>query len=152
MVATIIFGIIGSMLYLSCKSTPTTPPPVEFPTKLLPAYTLDIKYPAEEGSVNVDRGGSVTLPVTVKSLVDEPIKIRLTLTAVDKIPEFVQFETEKEYRTLKPGGTISTEMTITVSENAPLGSFFLGITGKLEEPVKERAGLSMNFTFTVTGS
>ena len=99
MVTTIIFGIIGSMLYLSCKSTPTTPPDIELPTKLLPAYTLDIKYPAEGASVDVERGGSVTLPVTVRSLVDEPIKIRLNLTAVYKVPEFVQFETEKEYRT-----------------------------------------------------
>ncbi len=100
----------------------------------------------------MERGGSVTLPVTVRSLVDEPIKIRLNLTAVLSVPAFVQFVTDEEYRTIEPGDTIDTEMTITVSENAPLGSFFLGIGCELEEPVEERGGVTMMFTFTVTGS
>jgi len=147
-VTTMIFGIVGSMLCLSCKPSPTTPP--SSPTKLFPAYTIDIKYPAEEGFVTVERGGAFTLPVTVRSLVDEPIKIRLALTTNDGVPEFVECELQKEYTTLNPGKTIDTQITIKIAEDAPPGSFYLGITGELQEPVKERGGEAMFFMLTVT--
>ena len=149
MVTTMIFGIIGSMLCLSCKPIPTTPPS-KSPTKLLPAYTINIKYPSEEGFVTVERGGAFTLPVTVRSLADDPIKIRLALTAADEVPEFVEYELQKEYITLNPGKTIDTQITIKVTEDAPPGSFYLGITGELQEPVKERGGEAMMFMLTVT--
>jgi len=149
-VTTMIFSIVGSMLCLSCKPIPTTPPPKLPTNKLFPAYTIDIKYPSEEGFVTVERGGAFTLPVTVRSLVDEPIKIRLALTTGDEIPEFVECELQKEYITLNPGESIDTQITIKITEDAPPGSFYLGITGELQEPVKERGGEAMFFMLTVT--
>ncbi len=75
-------GLLAVVLILTACECGTTPTNTYVPpTKLIPAYTLDIIYPAEGASVvDVARGGSVTLPVTVRSLVDEPIKIlKITL-------------------------------------------------------------------------
>ena len=143
MVASMIFSIIGSTLSVSCK------PEIPILTKPLPAYSLNINYPSIEGLVRVERGGSVTLPVTIKSLVDESIKIRLTLTATPQVPAFIEYEVPEGYITLNSRGTIDTQITIKVSENAQLGSHTIGITGELREPIEGRSGVAMMFNLTV---
>ncbi len=141
LVVTIIFSTTGFILYTSCK------PPM--PTKLLPAYTFDIDYPSQEGFVTVGKKDSIILPVTVRSLVDEPIKIRPRLTAPSKVPEFISYEVPQEFVTLNPRDSINTQITIKVSQDAPPGTYMIGITGELQEPVKERAGTAMMFNLEV---
>jgi hypothetical protein len=157
---TIILCIIGSVIQLSCKPTPVIPStPIlpstalpnesQSPHKLIPAYSINIKYPSEEGFVTIKRGGSFNLQVTVRSLVDVPIKIRLALNAAGEVPEYVECELSKEYMTLNPGESINKKITIKIARDAPPGSFFLGVKGELQEPVEERGGESMNFTLTI---
>lgn len=49
--------------------------------------THDVDYPSEEGFVAVRKGESGTSPVTIKSLVDESVKIRLILTGAGDVSE-----------------------------------------------------------------
>jgi len=94
--------------------------------------------PIPEGFVTVRKGDSVTLPVTIKSLVDKPIKIRLTVGGVYP-PEFVEYEYPKGYMTLNPGETIDTQIIVKASENAQTGDYTtkeesLCVNGYLQEP------------------
>jgi hypothetical protein len=158
----IMLFVIGAAVNLSCKPTATTSPSSnlhtpkitpdesQLPHKLLPAYAIDIQYPSEEGFVTVKRGGSFTLPVTVRSLVDVPMKIRLALNAYGEVPEYVEYELPKEYTTLNPGESFSSSIAVDITINAPTGSFYLGVTCELEEPVQERGGESMNFLLTIS--
>ena len=142
--------VIGDITYLflapppEAQSAPTT-------TTVKPLYvsdycTIDVDYPSEregnlpipEGFVTVRKGGAVTLPVTIKSLVDKPIKIRLTLGGV-YAPEFVEYEYPKGYMTLNPGETIDTQIIVKALENAQAGDYTsmeesIYVTGYLQEP------------------
>jgi hypothetical protein len=163
MAAMIILGVIGSMLNLSCKANPpsvippapippstASPDEVPSPHKLFPAYSIDIKYPGEEGFVTVKRGDAFTLGVTFRSLADSPIKIRPVLEAPPGgLPEYVKYQQQEKFDILNPGESISKNMTIKITENAPPGDYNLRIKGDLLEPVEGLGGESMGFFLTV---
>jgi len=126
-----------------CLTLPTHPFVPTHPTKLLPAYTLDISFPHEEGYVSIRKGESVTLPVAIKSLVDEPIRIRLVLLSCpsreEPLPKFITYETEG-YITINPHEAVQTQITIKTSEDATLGEYSFELTGELEKPVEGWGG------------
>jgi hypothetical protein len=140
---TIILVIIGLMLYISCK------PDVPIITGPVPAYSLKIDYPSIERLVRLERGGSVTLPVTIKSLVDEPIEIRLVLTDTPQVPAFIEYEVPEGYINLNSRGTVDTQIIIKVSEDAQLGSNNVGIAGELQEPIEGRSSVGVMFELRV---
>ncbi len=146
----VVLAFMASLL-VGCAGTPekTSDVPDEI-TATFPRVsnycTIDVDYPSEregnmpvpEGFVTVRKGESVTLPVTIKSLVDEPIKIRLTLGGVYP-PEFVEYEYPKGYMTLNAGETIDTQIIVKVPENAQTGDYTsreesIHVTGYLQEP------------------
>jgi len=143
---------------ISTTTTITTSTTIEpffyFPIKLPSAYTLLISFPSKEGSVIVKKGGSVVLPVTIKSWADKPIKINFTLVEhpFGNVPEFLRYEGYKvpeEYITLDTRETLHTQIKIIVSENAQLGSYLIGICGELKEPVEGRSGECQVFELVV---
>lgn len=146
----VVLALMASLL-VGCAGTPEKTPDVPdvitltFP-RVSDYCTIDVDYPSEregnlpipEGFVTVRKGGAVTLPVTIKSLVDKPIKIRLTLSGVYP-PEFVECEYPKGYMTLNPGETIDTQITVKALENAQTGDYTsreeaIGVNGYLQEP------------------
>ena len=144
-------SIAGTLLGVSCRPAAATPT-YEPPRKLIPAYGLDIRYPSSPGVVTVVAGGSVTLPVRIWSMVDQPIEVRPALTAPGNIPWFVQYEEMAEYTSLGPGGEITAQVIIKVAGDAPPGSYVIGVTARLREPVKERGGVAMMFSLVVASS
>jgi len=138
----IVVGITGLMLFSSCKPS--------MPAKLIPAYSINISFPSQLSKVTVRQGGSVTLPVTVESLVDQPINIRLVLVAeVGQLPQFLQYDVPKEFTTLSPNASLDTQIKITVSDDAHVGNYNIGVNGQLQEPVKERSSLTQFFDLVV---
>jgi len=148
--AVVVLAFMASLL-VGCAGTPEKTPDVpDVITVTFPRVshycTIDVDYPSEregnlpipEGFVTVTKGGAVTLPVTIKSLVDKPIKIRLTVGGVYP-PEFVEYEYPKGYMTLNPGETINTQIIVKASENAQTGDYTtkeesLCVNGYLQEP------------------
>ncbi|MDD4859689.1 MAG: hypothetical protein PHR56_05735 [Dehalococcoidales bacterium] len=131
--------------------TACTSPRVSIPTKLIPAYSINISFPSQLSEVTVEQGGSVTLPVTVKSLVDQPINIRLVLEAsVGQLPQFLQYDVPKYFVTLAPNASLETQITITVSDDAQVGDYKIGVNGQLQEPVNDRSKMTMFFDLVVT--
>jgi len=145
--AVVVLAFMASLL-VGCAGTPDKAPTtttVTFP-RVSDYCTIDVDYlseregnlPYPEGFVTVRKGDSVTLPVTIKSLVDKPIKIRLTLGGVYP-PEFVEYEYPKGYMTLNPGETINTQIIVKASENAQTGDYTsreeaIFVSGYLQEP------------------
>ena len=109
----VVLALMASLL-VGCAGTPEKTPDVPheitvtFP-RVSDYCTINVDYPSiregnlpvPEGFVTVRKGGAVTLPVTIKSIADKPIKIRLTLGGVYP-PEFVEYEYPKGYMTLNP--------------------------------------------------
>jgi len=143
----VVLAFMASLL-VGCAGTPDKAPTtttVTFP-RVSDYCTIDVDYPSgregnlpiPEGFVTVTKGGSVTLPVTIKSIADKPIKIRLTVGGVYP-PEFVEYEYPKGYMTLNPGETINTQIIVKASENAQTGDYTtkeesLCVNGYLQEP------------------
>lgn len=132
-------------------TTPTeeeTPPPP--PTKLLPAYTLDITFPST--SVTVRKGESVTLPVAIRSWVDDepknPSRLKIFPDPEFPLPEFIMYEVEG-YITVNPQETVSTQITIKVSEDAQLGEYSFYLYGELEKPLEEYSCIAYHFSLIV---
>jgi len=154
----VICGIVGYINYTLYSPSEIVPTPTEEetplppPTKPLPAYTLDITFPSEPFTLR--KGESVTLPVAVKSWVDEPIKIRLTLfwsySRLDGfVPGFITYEV-KGYLTINPHETVHTQMTIKVSEDALLGEYSCSLYGELlEKPPEGYSGMDYFFSLVV---
>jgi hypothetical protein len=147
---TLILSIIGLVLFPSCQ-TPQAPPTQMLPgTKLPPAYSIQINFPSQLNKVSVEQGGSVTLPVTVYSKVVQPIKIRLILEeSSGQLPQFIQYNESKEFVTLAAEASFNTQITISISDDAKLGSYHIGIHGLLQEPVNERSGEAVYFDLAV---
>ena len=120
------------------------------PTKLLPAYSLNITFPSEEGYISLRKGESITLPVAIKSLVDEPMKIRLVLrpspSREEPLPEFITYEVEGCI-TVNPHETFLTQITIKISEDAQPGEYSFELTGEL--PVEGWGGEGYVFGLTI---
>jgi len=139
--------LLAGILFLvgGCTEEPSPQTTLTFP-RVSDYCTIDVDYPSgregnlpvPEGFVTVPKGRSITLPVTIKSLVDKPIKIRLVLSGVYP-PEFVEYEYPREYMTLNPGETIDTQIIVKASENAQTGDYTtkeecIFVTGYLQEP------------------
>lgn len=138
----VIVGIVGLVLLSACGPS--------VPAKLPPAYTINISFPSQLSKVTVNQGGSISLHVTVTSLVDQPMNIRLVL--VDnggQLPQFLQYNAQEEFAVLPASGSFDTLITINASNEAPLGDYDIGIKGQLKEPVKERSMLTHMFRLTI---
>jgi hypothetical protein len=150
----LILSIGGTMAAVSCQ--PELPKlPINYP----PAYFIDIQFPPEEEPreeglfyLTLERGSSLTLPVTVTSESNVPIRIRLALSDNPAIPEFITFQTQQEYVTLEPEESIDMTVTFTIAESATLGSYRMSVWGELEEPVEERSTMGQAFTLVITAS
>lgn len=149
----IIVQMVVAVLVTLTACTSPTEPTLELPTKPLPAYTINIDFLTQQGVVTVEQGGSVAVPVTVTSLVDQPINIQLVLVAnIGQLPEFLKYSqpNDRQFVALAPNSNLETQITITVSDDAPVGDYRLGIAGQLQEPVKDRSNLTQMFDFVVT--
>lgn len=149
----IIVQMVVAVLVTLTACTSPTEPTLELPTKPLPAYTINIDFLTQQGVVTVKQGGSVAVPVTVTSLVDQPINIQLVLVAnIGQLPEFLKYSqpNDRQFVALAPNSNLETQITITVSDDAPVGDYRLGIAGQLQEPVKDRSNLTQMFDFVVT--
>lgn len=140
--------LVGILLFVGgCAEEPTPPTTTTATFPRVSDYcTIDVDYPSvregtlpiPEGFVTVRKGKSVTLPVTIKSIADKVVKIRLTLGSVYP-PEFVEYEYPREYMTLNPGETINTQIIVKALENARAGDYrtkeeSLIVRGYLQEP------------------
>jgi hypothetical protein len=71
------------------------------------------------------------------------------LTAAWRVPEFVKYEVPEGYISLNPQEAVSMQITIIVSENAQEGSYTIGVTGELKEPIKGLGGEGIMFSLIV---
>jgi len=152
-VTVIVAGIIGSVLISSCQ-TPQVPPPKLLPptNKLPPAYTITIGFPYQSDKVSLKQGDSVTLKVMIRSLVDHPISIKPVLvTNIGQLPRFLKYSqpNDGQFVTLAPNASLDTQIAITVSDDAQVGDYKIGIHGQLQEPVEGRSGETMFFDLAV---
>ena len=144
---TLILGSIGLVLLSSCQQEAH---------KLLPAYSINMSFAGEQGMVAVEQGGSVTVPLTVRSLVDRSIDLRILLVAmVGQLPPFLQYDVSlKEHGTefvrLAPGAYVQTQITLSVSGDAQPGDYDIGVQGQLQKPIRDRGGMAQFFRLTVT--
>jgi len=146
----VVLALMASLL-VGCTGTPEKTPDVPdeitvtFP-RVSDYCSINVDYPVvregdlpiPEGFVTVGKGRTVCLPITIKSLVDEPINIRLTLGGVYP-PEFVEYEYPRGYIPLHPGATFGTWIIVKASENAQTGDYTskeeaISVTGYLQEP------------------
>jgi hypothetical protein len=146
-------SIIGiSIITLSCGSSavPSTPFPVKYP----PAYFVEFQFTPEQkdlpfSTVKVARGSSVTIIATIM-WVGTAIDLRLVLNSVvlessgttqimERLPDFITFETSLEYVRLEPGDSVNIPITFTIAESATTGSYIIGFLGQQKQPVKERS-------------
>lgn len=121
------------------------------PAKLFVAYTIDIAFPSEEGSITSRRGDTVTIPLSIRSWVDEPIKIRLALVSRsnEPLPEFIAYEVERPI-TVNPRETVHSQITIKISENAVPGEYLIAITGQSQEPIEGYSDIALGFSLVVS--
>ena len=143
MVSLLIPSVGGTMAPVSCTLEPQ---------KDFPAYYFNIQLPAEEplSSLTIERGSSLTLPVTVTSNSDVPVSIRLTQDNQRILPDSITFETPPDYAALQPGENATLYVTFNVSELATPGEYSTGIHGQLKEPVANRCLMTQLFTLIVT--
>ena len=146
-------SLIGLLLVVlvvalpACTSSTASTPIMQLPaTKLIPAYSINISFPSQLSLVTVKQGDSVILPVSVKSLVDQPINIKLVLVAnIGQLPLFLKYSqpNDGQFVTLAPNASLDTQITITVSDDAQVGDYKIGIHGQLQEPVEDRSTETM---------
>jgi hypothetical protein len=142
----IVLLILITMSGLSCKQ-----PAISIPTKLFPAYNIEVQYPNRPGRVTVKQGDSFAVTVTIRSLVDMPIVIRpILIDAGGQSPGYLTYEPQKDYTTLAPNNSFSENFTIRVAGNAPVGTQSIGFRGELQEPVPDRAGAGFSFILEIT--
>lgn len=106
------------------------------------AYTLRLAYPSRGYLVEVQRGDSLTLPLTIQSRANEPMEIHLALAPAWRVPTSVQLETTEPVLTVSSAGTATTQITLAVAADAPVGDlllYLLGETGKPLETLQEEA-------------
>ena len=146
--------VVAVLVTLTACTSPTASTRVmQLPaTKLIPAYSINISFPSQLSLVTVKQGDSVTLPVSVKSLVDQPINIKLVLVAnIGQLPLFLKYSqpNDGQFVTLAPNASLDTQITITVSDDAQVGDYKIGIHGQLQEPVEDRSTETMFFDLVV---
>jgi len=140
-----ILGIFGLSIFSSCQASHTPP------TKLLPAYSIDISYLLQTDKISVKQGGSFTLPMKVDSLVDQSLYIRFVLTGNNgEVPYFLQYDEPQGFLLLEPRSTIAAQITIRVTDDALLGDYIVGVHGQLQEPVNERSTMTQFFNLIIT--
>jgi hypothetical protein len=136
-----ILGIICFVFLPSCQREAHEAPP---------AYSIDVGYTEGQGVVTVEQGGAVDLPVTVRSLVDQSIDIRIRLAvSVGQLPQFIQYEPPPEFVTLAPQANLDTHIEFGVSRDAAPGDYNIVIDGQLREPVKGRSGMQTGIRLKV---
>ena len=113
------------------------------------AYSITTRHPFDSGAAMITRGSSLILPVTVFSLTDVPINIRLVLSNAGSLENYIQVKSTSEYQTLNPGGRTDTNITFTMAEDAPTGSFYLRLKGEIQEPFTERGGETLDLLLRV---
>ncbi len=146
--------VVAVLVALTACTSPTASTPVmQLPAgKLIPAYSINISFPSQQGVVTVEQGGSVAVPVMVISLVDHPINIILVLRAnIGQLPQFLKYSqpNDGQFVTLAPNASLDTQITITVSDDAQVGDYKIGIHGQLQEPVEDRSTETMFFDLVV---
>jgi hypothetical protein len=119
--------------------------------KLIPAYNLSIQFPADEeaGTLTAAPGTSVNLPVTIRSIVDVPISIRITQDTNIISPDFITLHGPDDYITLQPGANTTMVVTCNIADNATPGKYNAAIHGELEKPVKNRSEMGLGFQIIV---
>ena len=152
-------SLIGLLLVVlvvalpACTSSTASTPIMQLPaTKLIPAYSINISFPSQLSLVTVKQGDSVILPVSVKSLVDQPINIKLVLVAnIGQLPQFLKYSqpNDGQFVTIAPNASLDTQITITVSDDAQVGDYKIGIHGQLQEPVEDRSTETMFYDLVV---
>lgn len=141
LVIVITFGM--TMTGISCTGTNNT-----FTGRRVSAYGLTIQFPQSEknaGTLTVNPGETVILPVNVKSLVDIPISIRVIKLDDGISPDFIKFHGNDEYTKLQPSENVTVEVTCIISDNATPGLYQAALKCELEEPVPGRGESSWGF-------
>jgi len=76
-----------------------------------------------DAPVVVSRGGSATMSVEIRSSVDKPISMILTLNSTDAPPRYVTWESQ--FVNIPWYGRVNNNITISASDDAPLGDVFV---------------------------
>jgi hypothetical protein len=145
-VASILLGCLGeSILALSCNSPASSTSLSTAPVELPPTYNIDVPSTPEivakkepYATVGVVTGSSTTIPITVTSMSDTAMDIRLVPTPDKRLPDTVTFNVSQEYVTIEPGKSIAIPFTITAARSTSPGTFGMGLIGSLKKAVKGR--------------
>jgi hypothetical protein len=143
----ILITVIGGVMAAGgCTNT------IGMPHKLIPAYAFEIQFPADEknvGTLTMEPGTTVILPVVVRSLSDVPISIRLTQGEANLSPDFIALHGPDDYTVLQPGDNITLAVTCAIAPNAAPGNYQAEISGELEKPVPDRSLMSEGFRIII---
>jgi hypothetical protein len=133
------------MLALSCNLTAPATHLSTTPVELPPAYNIDVPSTPEIVAKNepyitvgVVTGNSTTIPITVTSMSDVSIEIRLVPTPDKRLPDTVTFKVSQKYVTIEPGKNVAIPFTITAAKSTSPGTFGMGLLGSLKKAVKGR--------------
>jgi len=156
-VACILSVCLGeSMLALSCNLTTPVTGLSTTPIELPPAYNIDVPSTPEivakkepYATVGVVTGSSTTIPITVTSMSDTAMDIRLVPTPDKRLPDTVTFEVSQEYVTIEPGKSVVIPLTITADNSTSPGAFGMGLIGSLKKAVKGRSLSAQMFLLVV---
>jgi hypothetical protein len=147
----IISGILAFIIGGAAGSCANNTPDIAH--KLMPAYSFEIQFPADEqdtGTLTMEPGTTVILPVVARSLSDIPISIRLTQEHNINSPDFITLHGDNDYITLQPTDNITLAVTCTIAGNAAPGTYQAAIHGELEKPLTNRSTMSMGFRIIIT--
>jgi len=117
-----------------------------------PAYTTGYYLLPDETSrydFTVTRGTILNLTVKITNIADVPIELRLAEDNQSDTPDSLEPQVSSAWTTIQPGEEALFAAVYYIPENIPLGTYHLGITGKLREPVPDRAEQTPGFTLTV---
>ena len=97
------------------------------------AYTLSLKYPSPRGYlVEVERGGAVELPLRVRSRVEGPLRLRLTLAPRWRVPSGVRLLVPPtEEVELAGQGVWEATLRLEAAPTAPSGRVLLYVMGEI---------------------
>jgi len=70
---------------------------------------------------------------------------------IGQLPQFLKYSqpNDRQFLALAPNASLDTQITITVSDDAQVGDYKIGVTGQLQEPVKDRSNLTEFFDLVV---
>jgi hypothetical protein len=117
----------------------------------VPAYTtgyylLPDETPLHE--ISVPRGTTLNLTIGMTNIADVPIELRLAASNQNAL-DSLDPQLSAAWTTIQPGEKAWFSAVYYIPVDIPLGTYNVGITGKLREPVPDRAEQTPNLKLTI---